>query len=94
MLHQLLRIWTLDIFKQKFQIEIDNQRVAGPFQVIPFQNFQSTPLGLVPKYSGETYVDYRVIHNLSFPEGTSVNDCIQEEFKSVQYQDIEDAAAS
>lgn len=34
-----------------------------------------------------------MIHNLSFPEGTSVNDGIQEEFKSVQYQDIEDAVA-
>lgn len=83
----------LDILKQKIQIEIDNHRVAGPFKVIPFQNFQSSPLGLVPKYSGETIVDYRVIHNLSFPEGTSVNDGIQEEFKSVQYQDIEDAVA-
>lgn len=83
----------LDILKQKIQIEIDNHGVAGPFQVIPFQNFQSSPLGLVQKYSGETIVDYRVIHNLSFPAGTSVNDGIQEEFKSVQYQDIEDAVA-
>lgn len=83
----------LDILKQKIQIEIDNHRVAGPFKVIPFQNFQNSPLGLVSKYSGETIVDYRVIHNLSFPEGTSVNDDIQEEFKSVQYQDIEDAVA-
>lgn len=83
----------LDILKQKIQIEIDNYRVAGPFKVIPFQNFQSSPLGLVPKYSRETIADYRVIHNLSFLEGTSVNDGIQEEFKSVQYQDIEDAVA-
>lgn len=83
----------LDILKHKIQIEIDNRRVAGPFKVIPFQNFQSSLLGLVSKYSGETIVDYRVIHNLSFPEGTSVNDDIQEEFKSVQYQDIEDAVA-
>lgn len=61
--------------------------------MIPFQNFQSSPLGLVSKYSGETIVDYMVIHNLSFPEGTLVNDDIQEEFRSVQYQDIEDAVA-
>lgn len=33
----------LDILKQKLQIEIDNQRVAGPFKVIPFQNFQNSP---------------------------------------------------
>lgn len=76
----------LDSLKQKIQIEIDNHRVAGPFILIPFQNFQSSPLGLVPKYSRETIVDYRVIHNLSFPEGTSVNDGIQQEFKSVQYR--------
>lgn len=51
----------LDILKQKLQIEIDNHSVSCPFKVIPFQNFQSSPLGLVPKYSGETIVDYRVI---------------------------------
>lgn len=83
----------LDILKQKIQIEIDIHRIASPFKVIPFQNFQSSSLGLVPKYSGETIVDYRVIHNLSFPEDISVNDGIQEDFKSVQYQDIEDAVA-
>lgn len=61
--------------------------------MIPFPNFQSSPVGLVSKYSEETIIDYRVIHNLSFPEGTSVNDGIQENFESVQYQDIEDAVA-
>ncbi|XP_062587810.1 uncharacterized protein LOC134249476 [Saccostrea cucullata] len=81
----------LDILKQKIQIEIDNHRVAGPFKEIPFQNFQSSPLDLVPKKSGETIVDYRVKHHLSYPEGCSVNDGIQNKFKPVQYQEVEDA---
>lgn len=49
---------------------------------------QVSPLGLVPKKQpGE----YRVIHHLSYPEGASVNDGIMQEFKTVQYQNIDSA---
>lgn len=82
----------LDFLKQKFQIDINNHRVSGQFREIIFQNFQSSPLGLIPKKSGETIVDYDiVIHNLFYSEDSSVSDGIHGEFRLVQYQEIEDA---
>lgn len=53
----------LDFLKQKFQIDIDNHRVSGQLGEIIFQNFQSSPLWLIPNKSEETIVDYIVIHN-------------------------------
>ena len=45
-------------------------------------------MGLVPKRKpGE----FRVIHNLSNPEGTSINDGISKDLCTVQYQTIDDA---
>ena len=50
--------------------------------------FVVSPLGVVPKKSpGE----FRLIHHLSFPKGTSVNDGISSENSSVQYATIQDA---
>ena len=47
-----------------------------------------SPVGVVPKKaSGE----FRIIHNLSYPEGTSVNDKISSSACSVSYVSIEDA---
>lgn len=74
----------LDFLKQKFQIDINNHRVSGQFRDIIFQNFQSSPLGLIPNKSGETIVDYNiVIHNLFYSEDSSVSDGIHSEFKLV-----------
>ena len=53
-----------------------------------FENFRISPLGLVPKKApGE----FRLIHHLSFPEGSSVNDGIPRELSSVHYATIDDA---
>ena len=53
---------------------------------LPLRIFES-PLGLVPKKApGE----FRLIHHLSFPEGSSVNDSIPRELSSVQYATIDD----
>lgn len=80
-------IENMPVLRQKIQIELTEGRVSGPYSVPPFPNFRVSPLGLVPKKnSGE----FRVIHHLSYPEGTSVNDGIPSEFCSVQYQDIDE----
>ena len=79
----------LPVLQQKIQIEIDAGRVVGPFQEPPFPKCQVSPLGLVPKKSG----DFRIIQHLSAPEGSSVNDGIPKEFCSVQYQNIDHAVA-
>ena len=66
--------------------EISLGRIKGPFLHPPFSNFMSSPLGLVPK---KEIGQYRLIHDLSFPKGDSVNSHIPEEFTTVSYQNIE-----
>ena len=54
----------------------------------PFSVFRVSPLGLVPKKSpGE----FRLIHHLSFPKGSSLNDGISPENTRVTYATVADA---
>ena len=72
--------------KSKIIKELEAGRVVGPFTSLRFETLQVSPLGLVPKKQpGE----YRVIHHLSYPEGSSINDGIMQDFKTVQYQNID-----
>ncbi|XP_068748893.1 uncharacterized protein [Montipora capricornis] len=68
--------------------ELSAHRLAGPFPDPPFEPFHISPLGVVPK---RTPGEYRLIHHLSFPKGTSVNSGISCEDSSVQYATIQDA---
>ena len=43
-------------------------RIAGPFTKPPFENFISSPLGIVPKSEPGKY---RIIHDLSYPKNAS-----------------------
>ncbi|CAC5404404.1 unnamed protein product [Mytilus coruscus] len=65
-----------DIVRQKIQNEINANRFVGPFDSTPFTEMQLSPLGLTEKKLPGTY---RMIHNLSFPEGSSINDNIPQE---------------
>ena len=76
----------IDIVNSKLTKEISMGRIKGPFLKPPFTNFISSPLGLVPK---KEIGQYRLIHDLSYPKGDSVNSHIPEEFTSVSYQNIE-----
>ena len=58
----------------KIRKECDAGRLAGPFTTPPFRNFRTSPVGLVPKKDPN---EYRLIHHLSFPEGSSVNEKIK-----------------
>ena len=72
----------------KLQMELGAGRLAGPFISPPFKNFRVSPLGLVPKKQpGE----FCMIHHLSFPKGTSVNDGISDVETSVRYATVDDA---
>lgn len=71
---------------EKISHEIDLGRVAGPFETIPFNNFQSSPLGLVPKHDPGKV---RLIHDLSFPKGDSINFYTSREFTTVQYESLD-----
>lgn len=69
--------------------EIGLGRIVGPFEKIPFSSFQLSPVGLVPKKSGK----FRMIINLSAPEGHSINDGIPDHAAAVSYISLEDALA-
>ena len=72
----------------KLDKEIAAHRIAGPYSSPPFPQFRISPLGLVPK---KTEGEFRLIHHLSFPQGSSLNDGISSEFTSVSYATVEDA---
>ena len=71
-----------DVVNTKLTKEISLGRIAGPFPSPPFVNFQCSPLGMVPKKEPNTF---RLIHNLSYPDGNSINDHIPKEFTTVRY---------
>ncbi len=77
------------VIDAKLKKEKSLQRILGPFAIPPTHPaFRVSPLGVVAKkLPGE----FRMIHNLSYPEGSSVNDYIPAEFVTVQYATIQDA---
>ena len=76
------------IVVSKLNKEREAGRIVGPFSEPPFQNFRCSPLGIVPKKDPS---EFRLIHHLSYPPGSSVNDCIPEDCSSVHYASINDA---
>lgn len=75
------------VFK-KIMKEIEKGRVAGPCSGLPFENFHLSPVGLVLKKKPNSY---RIIHHLSFPFGSSLNDCIDKDLSSVSYSTFDQA---
>lgn len=78
-----------EVAEQKINEEVRLGRVAGPFVNKPFDNLRCSPIGLVPKKSG----GFRLIMDLSYPPGFSVNDFIDPELTSVTYAKFDDAIA-
>ena len=77
-----------NLVSEHIQKELLAGRIAGPFVSPPFTKFQCSPVGLVEKKdSGK----FRMIHHLSYPEGSSVNDQIDPGWTAVQYATISDA---
>ncbi len=65
--------------------------VKAPFSEPAYPNSHISPLALVKKKTKGTY---HLIHNLSFPEGLSVNDQISKTKGTVKYQHIDDGIES
>nr|XP_045592346.1 uncharacterized protein LOC123754181 [Procambarus clarkii] len=71
--------------------ELSLGRIAGPFEVPPFEIFKCSPIALREK---STPGKYRLLHNLSYPyTSESVNANIPRETTTVTYQSINDAVA-
>ena len=79
-----------EVLSAKLDKERSAGRIVGPFSSPPFANFVSSPLGVVPK---KTPGKFRIIHHLSYPDGSSVNDFIPSEKSTVHYASISDAIA-
>ena len=62
--------------------EIELGRIFGPFCEPPLPNLHVSPVQAIPK---KTPGKYRLIHNLSAPHGSSVNEAIPNEVKSVTF---------
>ena len=77
------------VIDMKISKEIALHRILGPFDSPPIDpTFRISPVGVVPK---KVPGEYRMIHNLSYPEGSSVNDYIPFELATVQYATVHDA---
>ena len=73
---------------QKINKEVELKRISGPHKNVPFTNFMSSPIGLVPKKEPGKF---RLIQHLSWPEGKSINDFIDPEACTVKYARFDDA---
>lgn len=67
--------------------EVDLGRVVGPLLSNPLPNLRLSPIGLVPKKDGS----FCLIHHLSYPKGSSVNDSIDPKLCSVNYTSFDTA---
>ena len=67
--------------------ELNNGHIAGPFTAPPLHNLHCSPLGARAKDDGS----YRLIMDLSYPFGDSVNEHISKEDYSVQYTGFDSA---
>ena len=76
------------IVNAKLTQELQLGRIAGPFVDPSFTNFIVSPLMLVPKKNSEG--EFRIIHDLSFPKGNSVNSHIDPALARVQYELLDD----
>jgi hypothetical protein len=70
------------------QKDISKGRKAGPFPSPPFNTFRGSPLGAFPKKRSSSKI--RVINDLSWPPGKSINDGIDTDDCKVQYMRIDD----
>ncbi|XP_053388195.1 uncharacterized protein LOC128551371 [Mercenaria mercenaria] len=71
----------------KLQEDASLGRIIGPFSSSPMSNLRINPVGLVPKNTG----GLRLITNLSFPPGFSVNDYIDPQYSHVKYSSFDNA---
>ncbi|XP_068110929.1 toll-like receptor 7 [Hyperolius riggenbachi] len=71
-----------EVVSSKLAKEREAGRVAGPFTDCPLDGLIVSPLGVVPKKEPGSF---RLIHHLSFPKGSSVNDGLSGQDTSVVY---------
>src|SRR5438552_13951854 len=78
-----------EIVMESIQNELQKGRVKQ-ISSLP-QDLFCSPIGLVPKQVNGVQSGWRVIFDLSSPEGTSVNDGIPKEYGTLVYETLNDA---
>ncbi|KAM3936780.1 LOW QUALITY PROTEIN: uncharacterized protein RB166_000609 [Leptodactylus fuscus] len=78
-----------DVLREKISKEVELGRIVGPFSSPPFPNLRVSPFGVVPKKEAGKF---RLIHHLSHPKGSSVNDGTRSDV-SVSYVSFDRAVA-
>ena len=76
-----------ELILERLHKEVQLGQMWGPFKDPPFQHLICSPVGLVTKKDSE---EMRMIMHLSFPYGSSMNDFIDQDKESTQYQQFDD----
>lgn len=72
----------------KIMKEVESGRISGPYLHPPFQSFIQSPITLIEKKGSESLdplENTRLIFDLSYPKGESLNDYTPESVKKVKY---------
>ena len=75
-----------EVVTSKITKDIEKGHILGPFQSPP-PNTIFSPIGLVPK---KELNQFRLIHDLSYPSGSSINDFIPPASSYVSYETFDD----
>ena len=79
-----------DVISKYVGDEVSGGRIFGPFLKGAIPNLQINRIGVVPK--GHTPGKWRMITDLSFPDGASVNDGIDPQLCSLRYTIVDRVA--
>ena len=77
-----------DALSQNILIELQEDRIAGPFREPPLLNFRTSPIGIIPKKEPNKF---RTITDLSSPAGKSINDFIPSSESAAQFNHFDKA---
>ena len=81
----------LDLW-EKLMKEVDHNRLAGPFDEIPYVNHMQSPIGLVPKAGNQTRLIFHLSYNFGDEEHQkSLNHHTPEDWCKVKYNDLDHA---
>ena len=78
-----------DAVSEALSKDVNKSHTAGPFPSLPLPTLQCSPLGLVPKKDGS----WRIIMDLSSPQGSSNNDFVSKEDYTLHYATFDQALA-
>ena len=70
--------------------DVRRGRKLGPFTRPPFDTYVGSPMGAIPKKLSD---QVRIVHDLSFPPGNSINSHIPDSLCTVRYMSLDDALA-